>query len=100
MADLPVPFREGQACTSCWGLYVFARALLPLRCRTTPVATTPLPPLPALLSHTWPCLADIFCADSSSVHSQFRVPVVSKSSAEQINQWAATRRALRDRTGP
>jgi hypothetical protein len=50
----------------------------------------PLPSLDELVSGAlWPSIADIFCADSSSVHSHFRLPILTKSGAQDILDWAS-----------
>jgi hypothetical protein len=35
----------------------------------------------------WPSIADIFCANSSSVHTHFRLPVMTKNNAQDIVEW-------------
>lgn len=52
------------------------------------IFTRSLPSIDELLQRAWPCLADIFCAESTSVHGHFRLPVVSKRDADDILAWA------------
>ena len=48
----------------------------------------PLPSLETMVSGVvWPSIADIFCADSSSVHTHFRLPVMTKRNAQDIIEW-------------
>lgn len=48
--------------------------------------TAPLPPF----DHQpgWPCIADVFCAQSASVHNALRLPTIKKGSAEDLLRWA------------
>lgn len=72
-----------------WSLNVFVRRLGVLRSAGVPAApATPLPTLGELLQHAWPNLADILCAGSGSVHTQFRIPTVSKRAADELVAWA------------
>lgn len=47
-----------------------------------------LPALNVLLRERWPCIADVFCAESSSVHGMLRLPTVNKSSGDAFLAWA------------
>lgn len=50
----------------------------------------PLPPLEQLVSSAvWPSVADVFCANSSSVHNHFRLPVLTKHGATDLVEWGS-----------
>jgi hypothetical protein len=55
---------------------------------TTETWTAPLPALSALLCHHWPCIADVFCAESSSVYGMMRLPLINKSASDTVLLWA------------
>jgi hypothetical protein len=50
--------------------------------------TTPLPSATTLLAENWPSIADVFCAESSSVHMALRLPAINKKSGEELLYWA------------
>ena len=47
----------------------------------------PLPDAADLLRETWPAVADMFCAESCSVHGTMRVPALSKTAMDEVLQW-------------
>ena len=52
--------------------------------------SSPLPCLEQMLRQQWPCVADIFCAESSSIHGMMRLPTFAKSDYEDLLAWAGT----------
>lgn len=46
-----------------------------------------LPALSDMLAEKLPTIADVFCANSSSIHAQFRLPFLSNQDADEILQW-------------
>ena len=47
----------------------------------------PLPSVAELIQCPLPCLADMFCAESSCVHGMLRVPVLSKAMLDEMQEW-------------
>jgi hypothetical protein len=72
-----------------WWLYAITNQLGSLTISEIPNRwTRPLPPLEQLVSNVvWPSVADVFCANSSSVHNHFRLPVLTKHGAKEIVDW-------------
>lgn len=54
----------------------------------------PLPSAKTLLSERWPSIADVFCAESASVHIALRLPTINKKSGEELLHWAGLQDAM------
>jgi hypothetical protein len=85
-----LPMAAPVTAPASWDLLVVARRLRGLCGNDAGRWDHPLPPLNTMLADVWPCLADIFCADCSSIHAQFRLPSLGAQSTQQLLLWAAT----------
>lgn len=56
--------------------------------------TSPLPSAKTLMLERWPSIADVFCAESASVHIALRLPVINKKSGEELLRWAGMQEAM------
>ena len=74
-----------------WWVYAITNQLGSLPISDTPNRWTQrLPSLEQLVSNVvWPSVADVFCANSSSVHNHFRLPVLTKHGAQELVDWGS-----------
>jgi hypothetical protein len=69
-------------------IYAASRRVTELLARRPPDPwASSLPPLTEFLQEAWPAVADVFCAESCSVHGMMRVPPLSKTLVAEIASW-------------